>query len=368
MAMDFGKSGANRILKKVAADNESNQNAKAIVDIPVEKIDINPDNSDVFNMRGIAGLANEILEHGFSGGIEVVEEGNGRYEVIAGHRRFAAVQSLGWEKVPCIIYKPMDPITKAEKLISSNIYNREMSPLDWARAIDYYKKKILTPLGVTNKRDMCKKKFRIKETTLLRFERILKLAPSLQELMAIEDFPYTVVVNMEVYNYPVEVQDLMARQIKEYIDSQDVQEREQISFVQVKTILIQNIEKYKRQQEDALIIEKAEAEKNAAEDAENVRKRESKQDTPHMVHFENFSEEQNLPAGEMQSFAGIGKSSFNEIGSGSKPIPESTMETELRTCFAIIERAKNFTVQDASKVKNIIERLKKTLEEIENEI
>ena len=100
--------------------NESNQNVKTIVDIPVEKIDINPDNADVFNMSDNAELVKEISEHGFLGGIEVVEDGNGRYEIVNGRRRFAAVKSLGWEKIPCIIYKPMDPITKAKKLISSN--------------------------------------------------------------------------------------------------------------------------------------------------------------------------------------------------------------------------------------------------------
>lgn len=363
MAMNYGKSGANKILKKVAENNDATQNAKVIVDIPIELIDVNPDNILIFNMDGIEKLANEIKEHGFSGGIEVLESENGRYEVIAGHRRFEAVKLLGWDKIPCIIYKQLDEISKADKLISSNIFNREMSPLDWARAIEYYKKKVLKPKGVKNIREECRKKFQISESSLLRMERILRLAPSLQEIMSIQNFPYTVIVLSEVYKYPVEVQDTIAEQIKEYISTQDVQEREQISFVQIKTIVTQNLSKYERSLEDKKIEENLKkARMIASTDAQKS----------HMVNFDAVNENVIKKENEVQSFSssGFGNAVLGNIESHHPDLKEkeNSMETELKICIPIMERAKNFAVSDVAAVKSIISRLKKTLEEIENEI
>ena len=49
--------------EKNITKNESNQNAKAIVDIPVEKINATPDSGDVSNRGDIAALAKETSAH-----------------------------------------------------------------------------------------------------------------------------------------------------------------------------------------------------------------------------------------------------------------------------------------------------------------
>lgn len=119
--------------------NSSNMsgNAATAVDLDIKKIDENPDNESIFDMSGVDDLAKEIQEFGFTGAIDVYQKEDGRYELSSGHRRFRAVQSLGWNTIPAII-KPMpDELVRRHKLIHSNTKNRVLSFKDMSNAIKY---------------------------------------------------------------------------------------------------------------------------------------------------------------------------------------------------------------------------------------
>ena len=72
----------------------------------------------------------------------VVREANGGYELIAGERRWRAVQKLGWTKVPVVV-KQADDRTLLTLAIIENIQRAELSPLEEAasyqRLIDEFK-------------------------------------------------------------------------------------------------------------------------------------------------------------------------------------------------------------------------------------
>ena len=51
----------------------------------------------VFNDEKIAELARTIHTHGIIQPIVVRAYGQGKYEIIAGERRFRAMQKIGWE-------------------------------------------------------------------------------------------------------------------------------------------------------------------------------------------------------------------------------------------------------------------------------
>ena len=57
----------------------------------------------IFDDNKIEELARTIHTHGIIQPIVVREYSTNQFEIIAGERRFRAVQKLGWDKVPAII-------------------------------------------------------------------------------------------------------------------------------------------------------------------------------------------------------------------------------------------------------------------------
>src|SRR4051812_26376171 len=57
----------------------------------------------VFNESKIAELAQTIHTHGIIQPIVVREYENGKYEIIAGERRFRAIKTLGWDTAPVLV-------------------------------------------------------------------------------------------------------------------------------------------------------------------------------------------------------------------------------------------------------------------------
>lgn len=153
-----------------------------IINVPVKYIKENPDNGLIFNMDGIEALATNIKEVGFIGSIDVIENLNtNSYEIISGHRRFAAAKLAGLEEIPVHIETVSDDIDKAKKLIRLNVNNRELNPLDKARAINYYIEHVLKPENFKgNTQDKLSEVFGISVTQVKYLRRILKYPTAVQ--------------------------------------------------------------------------------------------------------------------------------------------------------------------------------------------
>lgn len=153
-----------------------------VINIPLKYITKNPDNELIFNMDGIETLANNIKEVGFIGSIDVIENHDtNSYEIISGHRRFAAAKLAGLEEIPVHIETVTDEIDKAKKLIRLNVNNRELNPLDKARAIDYYIEHVLKPENFKgNTQDKLSEVFGISVTQVKYLRRILKYPEKVQ--------------------------------------------------------------------------------------------------------------------------------------------------------------------------------------------
>lgn len=80
----------------------------------------------------VTELANDINANGLLQPIVVCPKA-GRYEVIAGHRRFLAVTSIGWAKVMCNI-KTIEPKDVAVCRASENLTRVDMTPIEEAKA------------------------------------------------------------------------------------------------------------------------------------------------------------------------------------------------------------------------------------------
>jgi len=87
----------------------------------------------IFNEEKIQELARTIHTHGIIQPIVVHEYEPGQYEIIAGERRFRAIQLLEWDTVPAIVKNLNDTETASVALIE-NLQREELSPIEEAIA------------------------------------------------------------------------------------------------------------------------------------------------------------------------------------------------------------------------------------------
>src|SRR5699024_3061687 len=86
-----------------------------------------------FEEEKIEELAQTIEIHGIIQPIVVRKIEKGRYELIAGERRWRAVQSLGWSQIPAIIREMSDTETASVALIE-NLQREELTVIEEAAA------------------------------------------------------------------------------------------------------------------------------------------------------------------------------------------------------------------------------------------
>ncbi|QFT91199.1 Nucleoid occlusion protein [Bacillus sp. THAF10] len=87
----------------------------------------------VFVDEKIEELSQTIRTHGIIQPIVVREFENSKYEIIAGERRWRAVQKLGWESIPAIVKEFNDAETASVALIE-NLQREELSAIEEAIA------------------------------------------------------------------------------------------------------------------------------------------------------------------------------------------------------------------------------------------
>lgn len=86
----------------------------------------------VFDVDSIAELASTIRTHGVIQPV-VVRWNNGKYELIAGERRWRAVKSLGWSTIPAIV-RVMNDAQAASAALIENLQREGLTPIEEAVA------------------------------------------------------------------------------------------------------------------------------------------------------------------------------------------------------------------------------------------
>ncbi|WP_071461062.1 nucleoid occlusion protein [Bacillus massilinigeriensis] len=120
--------------KEVPLESDKSTENEEIRKIPIH--DIVPNRFQprtVFDDEKIEELARTIRTHGVIQPIVLREFEQGKYEIIAGERRWRAMKSLGWEEVPAIIKNLNDTETASVALIE-NLQREELSPIEEAIA------------------------------------------------------------------------------------------------------------------------------------------------------------------------------------------------------------------------------------------
>ncbi|WP_090869331.1 nucleoid occlusion protein [Oceanobacillus limi] len=114
--------------------DEESYHQDEVIEIPVQAIEPNRyQPRSIFNEEKIKELAQTINTHGMIQPIVVRKLDNEKYEIIAGERRWRAIQSLGWENVSAIIRDMTDTQTASVALIE-NLQREELTVIEEAVA------------------------------------------------------------------------------------------------------------------------------------------------------------------------------------------------------------------------------------------
>lgn len=102
---------------------------------PIDAIEANPEQprKDI-NDTALAQLSASILEKGVLLPLVVCEHGaEGRYQIIAGERRWRAAKMAGLDEVPVLV-KDVTPLDRLELALIENIQRQDLNPLEEAQA------------------------------------------------------------------------------------------------------------------------------------------------------------------------------------------------------------------------------------------
>ena len=130
----------------------------------------------VFNEEKIAELARTIHTHGIIQPIVVREYEQGKFEIIAGERRYRAMKKLGWEMAPAIVKDFNDTETASVALIE-NLQREELTPIEEAMAYG----QLIELHSLTQ--EALAQRLGIGQSTVANKLRLLKLPQEVQEAL-----------------------------------------------------------------------------------------------------------------------------------------------------------------------------------------
>ena len=129
-----------------------------------------------FSEAELEELTSSIRENGLLQPLLVRPAATGRYELVAGERRFRAIQRLGWQEAPVIVRKVDDEALLVLALVE-NLQREELNPLEEAEGY----RTLVGRFGLTQ--DEIAVAVGKDRSTVANLIRLLKLPPSIRRLV-----------------------------------------------------------------------------------------------------------------------------------------------------------------------------------------
>lgn len=118
------------------SNDQAHHRSRGVRVIPVDRVESNPEQPRLaFNEETLEELAASIREHGVLQPILVRPLDEGRYQLIAGERRWRASRIAGQATIPALV-EEIDDETALEISIIENLQREDISPLDEAAMYD----------------------------------------------------------------------------------------------------------------------------------------------------------------------------------------------------------------------------------------
>lgn len=124
------KGGLGRGLEALFSENATDEGKLSEIDISEIEPNKEQPRKD-FDEEALSELAASIERHGLLQPIVVRPRVNGRYEIIAGERRWRACRMAGLFRIPAVI-KEMDEQTAAEAALIENLQREDLNPYEEA--------------------------------------------------------------------------------------------------------------------------------------------------------------------------------------------------------------------------------------------
>ena len=167
-----------------ATDTNADKLIGNVLELPLDQITENPyQPRTVFNEEALNELASSIKELGVIQPITVRKISNGKYEIVAGERRYRACRELGMESVP-VIEMNVGDARGYELSVLENIQRENLNPIEEAESYlmlmevyGYTQEKLSEKLGKTR-------------SSVSNKMRILKLPASVKEMVKKGEISY----------------------------------------------------------------------------------------------------------------------------------------------------------------------------------
>ena len=126
------KMGLGRGLDALLPENDNSQPSVRV--IAITDLDRNPEQPRrEFDEESLQALAESMKGSGVLQPLLVIEK-NGRYQIVAGERRFRAARLAGLDSVPCIV-RDFTPEEQMEAALIENIQREDLNPMEEAAAV-----------------------------------------------------------------------------------------------------------------------------------------------------------------------------------------------------------------------------------------
>lgn len=121
------------LAEKLGGVSNLNTPNMQIVQIPLSQLIVNEHN--FFTVEDVQELADDIALNGLYSPLTVCAAGDGKYRIVAGHRRRKALELLGRKDAPCIVKSYDGEDSEMVALIQSNLTSRELTYYEKMEAV-----------------------------------------------------------------------------------------------------------------------------------------------------------------------------------------------------------------------------------------
>ena len=175
--MAKARRGMGRGLEAILSVSEAPRMEEELRELPVELIVPNPNQPRRrFDQDALSALAGSLSERGVLQPVLVRPMPDGRYELVAGERRWRAAQAAGLEEIPALV-RARDDAAALELALIENMAREDLNPVEEARACEA----LVEELGIT--REQVAKRVGRSRVALSNLLRLLDLPDEAIELL-----------------------------------------------------------------------------------------------------------------------------------------------------------------------------------------
>jgi len=158
--------------------NESFERHESVIEIDVTQIVANPyQPRRVFEEEALEELAQSIAEHGLMQPIAVRDANEGKYELIAGERRWRATCRTGQLTIRAIVLD-VDDTESAQLALIENIQREDLNPIERAKGFE----SLASQFSMTQ--EQIAQKVGINRSSVANFMRLIELDEEIQSMIA----------------------------------------------------------------------------------------------------------------------------------------------------------------------------------------